>query len=152
MDGYYRLAPHCLFSQSSLTIQDTLPGVALSTVGWAFLPQPLIKKTPYRLVYRQSERHSLNWGVFSDNSNFHKVDQKYLIQDMAFRKGFLEVGCSSKRIHLCKGIACQERTWTLSKGTTKTVMLCSSWLPRCCDHTHVEEQCSGRCVYFGSQF
>lgn len=38
---------------------------------------------------------------------------------MAFRKGFLEVGCSDKRSHLRKRIASQEGTGHLAKAPSK---------------------------------
>lgn len=53
------------------------PGVALPTVGWAFQPSSLIKKRPYRLTYRQSDRLIFSTGfLLLNNSSLCQVGRK----------------------------------------------------------------------------
>ena len=69
----YWLASPGLLSLLSYRTQDTSPGMAPPTTGWALPHRSVIKKTSYSPILW---RHFLNWGFFSDDSSVYQVDIK----------------------------------------------------------------------------
>lgn len=72
----YWLAIPGLLSLLSFVTQDHEPVVALPRVGWALPYRSLIKKTHYRLAYRQSGRYFFQLCFFPDDSSLCQADKK----------------------------------------------------------------------------